>query len=121
MIQVISNPLSNVVKFAKEEGGEGTMTIITEKKHSHAAVKVNDTGTGIDSEILPQLFSKFTPKSYQANGLGLLFIVKIIIEFHSGKNWVENNNINTHREKRNIFYFTLSILTRRLKVKVLDQ
>jgi C4-dicarboxylate-specific signal transduction histidine kinase len=78
------------VKFAKEEGGEGTMTIITEKKHSHAAVKVNDTGTGIDSEILPQLFSKFTSKSYQANGLGLLFIVarigsRIIILILIGK------------------------------------
>jgi signal transduction histidine kinase len=107
------------VKFAKEEGGEGTMTIITEKKHSHAAVKVNDTDTGIDSEILPQLFSKFTSKSYQANGLGLLFIVKIIIEFHSGKNWVENNNINTHREKGDTFYITLPIIDQRLNVKTM--
>ena len=69
------------MKFAKEEGGEGTIAIVTERKHSHAPVKVNDTGPGIDSEILPQLFSKFNSKSYQANGLGLLFIVKIIIEF----------------------------------------
>jgi two-component system, OmpR family, sensor histidine kinase VicK len=107
------------VKFAKEEGGEGTMTIITEKKHSHAGVKVNDTDTGIDSEILPQLFSKFTSKSYQANGLGLLFIVKIIIEFHSGKNWVENNNINTHREKGDTFYVTLPIIDQRLNVKTM--
>ena len=44
-------------------------------------VKINDTGTAIDTEILPQLFSKFASKSFEGNGLGL-FIAKNIVEAH---------------------------------------
>jgi signal transduction histidine kinase len=53
-------------------------------------VKVKDTGTGIDPEILPQLFSKFASKSFEGTGLGL-FICKNIVEAHDGKIWAENN------------------------------
>ena len=38
-------------------------------------VKIKDTGTAIDTEILPQLFSKFASKYFEGNGLGL-FIAK---------------------------------------------
>jgi signal transduction histidine kinase len=107
------------IKFTKEGGG-GTITITTEKKHTQVIVKVNDTGTGIDPEILPQQFSKFASKSFEGTELRL-FIAKSIIEAHSGKIWAENNNINTHREKGATFYFTLPITDRRLNVKVLDQ
>ncbi len=60
-------------------------------------VKVKDTGTGIDPEILPQLFSTFGSKSFESTGLGL-FIAKIV-EAHYGKIWAENINFNTHRQK----------------------
>ena len=76
-------------------------------------VKVKDTGTTIDSEILPQLFSKFASKSFEDIGLGLLFTAKYIIEAHDGKMWTENNNnINTHREKGATFHFTLPTINR---------
>jgi signal transduction histidine kinase len=43
-------------------------------------VSVKDTGTGIDSEILPRLFTKFATKSDMAGGTGLgLFISKSIV------------------------------------------
>ncbi|MDQ4022283.1 MAG: ATP-binding protein [Thermoproteota archaeon] len=88
LVQVISNLLSNAVKFTKEGGG--TITITAEKKDTQVIVKVKDTGTGIDPEILPQLFSKFASKSFEGTGLGL-FICKNIVEAHDGKIWAENN------------------------------
>ena len=88
LVQVISNLLSNAVKFTKEGGG--TITITAEKKNTQVIVKVKDTGTGIDPEILPHLFSKFASKSFEGTGLGL-FICKNIVEAHDGKIWAENN------------------------------
>lgn len=38
-------------------------------------VSVKDSGSGIDSDIIPRLFDKFASKSYQGTGLGL-FISK---------------------------------------------
>jgi signal transduction histidine kinase len=89
LTQVISNLLSNAVKFTKEEGG--TITITAEKKDTQVIVKIKDTGTGIDPEILPRLFSKFASKS-ERGGTGLgLFIAKNIVEAHGGEIWAENN------------------------------
>src|SRR5919107_965962 len=89
LIQVISNLLDNAIKFTKE----GTISIITEEKDSKVVVSVKDTGTGIDPEIFPRLFSKFVTKS-ERGGTGLgLFICKNIVEAHSGKIWVESNDI----------------------------
>ena len=89
LTQVISNLLSNAVKFTKEEGG--TITITAEKKDTQVIVKIKDTGTGIDPEILPRLFSKFASKS-ERGGTGLgLFIARNIVEAHGGKIWAENN------------------------------
>ena len=89
LTQVISNLLTNAVKFTKEEGG--TITITAEKKDTQVIVKIKDTGTGIDPEIFPRLFSKFVTKS-ERGGTGLgLFIAKNIVESHGGKIWAENN------------------------------
>ena len=55
---------------------------------------VKDTGIGLDSQILPKLFSKFATKSHRhrEGGMGLgLFICKNIIEAHDGRIWAENN------------------------------
>ena len=53
-------------------------------------VTIKDTGVGIDSEILPRLFTKFATTSQTGTGLGL-FICKSIIEAHGGKIWALNN------------------------------
>jgi transposase InsO family protein len=48
--------LSNGIKFTNE----GTVSVAVQRKDaSHIVVSVKDTGTGIDLEILPRLFSKF--------------------------------------------------------------
>jgi signal transduction histidine kinase len=91
--QVLSNLLSNAIKFTRE----GTILVKAEKNKGgkeanldEVIVTVKDTGTGIDPEIFPRLFSMFVSKSYEDTGLGL-FISKSIIEAHGGKMWAENN------------------------------
>jgi signal transduction histidine kinase len=85
--QVISNLLSNSIKFTKE----GMISLNVEKKDNQALVTVKDTGPGIAPEMLPRLFSKFATKSERGAGLGL-FICKNIIEAHGGRIWAENNS-----------------------------
>jgi two-component system sensor histidine kinase VicK len=92
--QVISNLLSNAIKFIskKEEEEEGVVSITAEKNsNSHEViVNIRDTGKGIDPEIFPRLFQKFTTRSFTGTGLGL-YISKSIVEAHDGKMWAENN------------------------------
>jgi signal transduction histidine kinase len=111
LAQVISNLLSNAIKFTKEGGG--SISVHTEKEDNHILVSVKDTGSGIDSEILPRLFSKFATKSYQGTGLGL-FISKGIIEAHGGKVWAKNN---ADGKKGSTFYFNLPVINQQLKVR----
>ena len=85
-MQVLSNLLSNALKFTKE----GTIAITTDKRYNEVIVKVRDSGSGIDSEIFPRLFEKFASKSEKGTGLGL-FISKNITEAHGGRIWAENN------------------------------
>jgi signal transduction histidine kinase len=98
--QVISNLINNSLKFTKS----GKISVTLEKNDSHAIVRVKDTGTGIEPEIMPKLFSKFASKSYQGTGLGL-FICKSIIEAHGGNIWAENNSDG----KGAMFAFSLPI------------
>jgi two-component system sensor histidine kinase VicK len=87
--QVISNFISNAFNFTKE----GVVTITKEKRIEDGSVivSVKDTGSGIDPQILPRLFTKFTTGSEKGTGLGL-YICKRIIEAHGGKIWGENNH-----------------------------
>lgn len=90
--QVVSNLLSNSIKFTKEEG---SIIITSEQKKEGnkniVVVSVKDAGPGIDSEILPRLFTKFASKS-EMGGTGLgLYISKSIIDAHGGKIWYDNN------------------------------
>jgi signal transduction histidine kinase len=104
LTQVISNLLSNSIKFTNSEG---SISVKSKKKDSHVIVSVIDTGTGIDPEIMPKLFTKFATKS-QTSGTGLgLFISKSIIEAHGGKIWGENYIHDT--KKGSIFSFSLPL------------
>ena len=87
--EVISNLLGNAIKFATKETGR-SITIKAEKKDSHATVSIKDTGSGIDPEIKPKLFSKFVTNSPGGTGIGL-FISKSIVEAHGGRIWAEDN------------------------------
>ncbi|HEX5976102.1 MAG TPA: HAMP domain-containing sensor histidine kinase, partial [Nitrososphaeraceae archaeon] len=112
ILQVITNLVNNAISFTRS----GTISVEVERTgpsnhisnndnnnhHSNgnsknyynnpeAVVKIKDTGSGIDPEILPRLFSKFATKSdHKGTGLGL-FISKSIVEAHGGRIWAENN------------------------------
>jgi signal transduction histidine kinase len=113
LTQVISNLLDNAIKFTRE----GTISITLKKKmkeeesDSHqeeAVIAIEDTGTGIPTEILPRLFSKFATES-PTGGTGLgLFISKSIVEAHGGKIKGENYSYNMKRGARFTFSIPLS-------------
>jgi signal transduction histidine kinase len=87
--QIISNLLSNALKFTKE-GSISVVSRVNGNNNNETIVSVKDTGQGIEPAILPRLFSKFATRSFSGTGLGL-FISKSIIEAHGGKIWAENN------------------------------
>jgi two-component system, OmpR family, sensor histidine kinase VicK len=110
--QVVSNLLDNAIKFTK---AEGNITIMIKKEgeaqnnnNQWVIVSVKDTGTGIDSEVMPRLFTKFATKS-QTSGTGLgLYICKGILEAHGGRIWAENNS----DDKGATFSFSLPIASK---------
>ena len=119
LTQVISNLLDNAIRFTKE----GSVTVSTTARikrgkdvdsdggeGQEVLIAVKDTGTGIDPELMPRLFTKFATKSYQGTGLGL-FISKSIVEAHGGKMWAENNNSYSGRQDKGAtFYFTMPVV-----------
>ena len=99
--QVVSNLLHNAIKFTYE----GKIIVTLENRDDGVRVSVKDNGKGIDSQILPILFSKFVTKSDKGTGLGL-YICRGVIEAHGGKIWAENNS---DAEKGATFFFTLPV------------
>ncbi len=133
LTQVISNLLDNAIKFTKEgtvtvtanirrkvtdsdnsrEGKEGEVK--KEEEQEEVVIAVKDTGSGIDPELIPRLFTKFATKSYRGTGLGL-YISKSIVEAHGGKMWAMNNYENGSNFDRRLrgatFYFTLPLVSK---------
>jgi signal transduction histidine kinase len=79
--QIVNNLLNNAAKFTKK----GSIILSTQiKKDNHnneVVISIKDSGSGIDSEILPKLFSKFATKSEQ----GALYFQK-----YRGSTWWKN-------------------------------
>ena len=114
LCQVISNLLNNAIKFTDE--GSITVIVGTKKINNNnnnsnkVIVSIKDTGTGIDSEILPKLFTKFATTSSIAGGTGLgLFISKSIIEMHGGSIWAFNNDEKNKDDRGSTFTFSLPV------------
>jgi signal transduction histidine kinase len=106
--QVISNLLGNAIKFSPRNGGRISIrsekVAINGRSNSRVIVSIKDNGTGIEPDIFPRLFSRFTSKSSSGTGLGL-FISKNIIEAHGGRIWARNNQ----GEKGATFSFSLPV------------
>jgi signal transduction histidine kinase len=81
--------MNNAIKFTDE--GIITVMLKSKQENNELIVSIKDTGSGIDPEITPRLFSKFATKSQTGTGLGL-FISQNIVEAHGGKIWAENNS-----------------------------
>ena len=97
--------MDNASKFT--EKGEINLSIekYNDNNNNYAKIRIQDTGQGIDVEILPRLFDKFATKSDRGTGLGL-YISKNIVEAHGGKIWTEKNNNNENGAE---FGFTIPL------------
>ncbi|HUS70734.1 MAG TPA: ATP-binding protein [Anaerolineae bacterium] len=88
--QVVTNLLSNGVKFTPELG---SITLRAREMENEIEVSVTDTGIGIDADDLPHLFEQFFRgkggAAAQGTGLGLS-ISKRIVEAHHGTIWAES-------------------------------
>ncbi len=90
--QVVSNLLSNALKFTKE--GKIYVNVKEKNVNKQVIVSIKDIGYGIDREMIPRLFTKFASKSFEGTGLGL-YISRSIVEAHGGTIWAEDNDDGT--------------------------
>lgn len=89
--QVVVNLISNAVRFT----ADGVITISVRKENDKILICVADTGVGIASERLPNIFERYSKKQKsgggQDTGTGLgLYICKHIVEQHEGEIWIES-------------------------------
>jgi len=78
--QVILNLFINAQQ-AMSKGGE--LMIRTDRQKNDAVIQINDTGTGIAPDKLPQIFNTYYSSRPHGSGLGLA-TAKKIIEAHNG-------------------------------------
>jgi two-component system sensor histidine kinase ChiS len=102
--QVLTNLLSNGIKFTPEGG---SVTVTSHETVDKVQIDVSDTGIGIPAEDQPKLFSDFFRGGrVEAEGAGLgLSITRRIIQGHSGSIWVQSPDPDTNKGTR--FSFTL--------------
>ena len=98
--QIVTNLLHNALKFTDE----GIISVMVTSGENEVTVSIKDTGAGIDSDILLNLFTKFTTKHHSGTGVGL-YISKNMVEVHGGKIWGRNNS----NGKGATFSFTLPV------------
>ncbi len=108
LLQVITNLISNAVKFTPE----GSVKLLIEQKSTvddelELYVEVSDTGIGIAKEYMNKLFQPFSQidtslkRAHEGTGLGLS-ICRSIVELMGGEIGVKNNE----EGKGATFYFT---------------
>ena len=88
--RVICNLCGNAINYTPEEG----KVVITIKQEANDLIfSVSDTGCGIPSEDIPNMFQRFSQgtskKRSAGTGLGL-YLSRQIIESHGGKIWLES-------------------------------
>lgn len=90
ILQVLSNLVGNALKFTPENG---TVTVAVEHVGDKWKFSVIDSGSGIPSAHLPQIFEKhWQPKEHRGQGIGLgLYIARGIVEAHGGSIWAESD------------------------------
>jgi PAS domain S-box-containing protein len=104
ILQVFTNLISNAIEHTPEGG---SVEVGAEMDGSEEVLfRVQDTGSGITPEHLPNVFNRFwRAKRSGSTGAGLgLAIARGIVEAHGGRIWAESE-----RERGSTFYFALPI------------
>jgi signal transduction histidine kinase len=110
LVQVVTNILSNAVKFTPRGGSIRISARWEPEPAPRIIVSVTDTGMGIPEEDLKIVFDKFQrsgdhlTSSVEGTGLGLA-IAREIVEFHGGTIWAESVY-----GKGSTFTFTLALV-----------
>jgi PAS domain S-box-containing protein len=107
LVEVVQNLLDNAIKFSSprvspriEIGTRGF------DETGKPVFFVRDNGQGIDPQYHDRIFGLFNKLDAQSEGTGIgLALVKRIVEFHSGRIWVESGG----PDPGSTFYFTLPI------------
>jgi signal transduction histidine kinase len=107
LLQVVWNLLSNAIKFTPPAG---SVEIRLDRQENEARLSVRDTGVGISSEFLPNVFELFRQGEAtegHSPGLGIgLAIVSQIVKLHGGRARAESAG----RGKGSTFIVTLPLL-----------
>ena len=93
MSQVLTNLVSNSLKFIDEK--KGLIQLTAKQFQNHIELTVTDNGKGFVKNDIPMVFDKFFQSKNQllkAKGSGLgLSICKQIVEAHNGKIFIDEN------------------------------
>ena len=99
--QVFMNLMLNAIEAMKDSGGE--LTVKSQLQDGQLQFSVSDTGVGLPTEKMDQIFSAFFTTKPQGSGMGLA-ISRSIVESHGGCLWAGAND-----GRGATFHFTLPI------------
>jgi two-component system sensor histidine kinase ChiS len=105
LLQILHNLIGNAVKFTHE----GKISIYAEVKDEHILVHIADTGIGIPSDTLDDIFKPFqqvdgrAERVYGGTGLGLS-ITRQLVELHGG-----SINVKSVIGQGSVFCFSLPL------------
>jgi PAS domain S-box-containing protein len=99
--QVFMNLMLNAIEAMKDSSGE--LTVKSELQDGQLQFSVSDTGAGLPTEKMDQIFSAFFTTKPQGSGMGLA-ISRSIVESHGGRLWATPND-----GRGATFHFTLPI------------
>lgn len=90
--QVLSNLISNAIKYAPE----GEIHITGQVRPDFVILCVSDQGPGIDPQDIPHIFDRFyrgPDMARHTKGAGLgLYLARAIVEAHAGHIWVDTES-----------------------------
>jgi signal transduction histidine kinase len=87
--QVFMNLMLNGIEAMRDSGGE--LTVKSQVLDSQVLFSVTDTGVGLPTEKMDQIFSAFFTTKPQGSGMGLA-ISRSIVESHGGRLWATAND-----------------------------
>ena len=100
--QVFMNLMLNGIEAMEGSGGE--LTVKSQLQDGQLQFSVSDTGVGLPTEKMEQIFSAFYTTKPQGSGMGLA-ISRSIVESHGGRLWATATN-----GRGATFHFTLPTL-----------
>jgi PAS domain S-box-containing protein len=89
IIEVLLNICMNAIESMQPDGGSLSVDLIFPKGKDQVGILLQDTGLGIDAEVLPHIFEPFITNKQNGMGLGLSISYDIILK-HEGQITVDS-------------------------------